>query len=122
MPILNGNEVIYSLLLLIKLLAKNMKQLDENSHNIFIRYICDFFQTVQSAELLITVLTLIREWVEREEEIITVKDISMIISKTNDIRILPESVLYIYIITEYWNFIYAVYIRYVIIIYFLLFY
>lgn len=121
MPILNGNEVIYSLLLLIKLLAKNMKQLDENSHNIFIRYICDFFQTVQRAELLITVLTLIREWVESEEEIITVKDISMIISKTNDIRILPESVLYIYIITEYWNFIYAVYIRYVIIIYFLLF-
>lgn len=121
MPILNGNEVIYSLLLLIKLLAKNMKQLDENSHNIFIRYICDFFQTVQRAELLITVLSLIREWVESEEEIITVKDISMIISKTNDIRILPESVLYIYIITEYWNFIYAVYIRYVIIIYFLLF-
>ena len=71
--------------------------------------------------VLITVLTLIREWVESEEEIITVKDISMIISKTNDIRILPESVLYIYIITEYWNFIYAVYIRYVIIIYFLLF-
>lgn len=121
MPILRGNEVIYSLLLLIKLLAKNMKQLDDNSHNNFIRFICDFFQNVQRAELLTTVLVLIREWVESEEEIVTVKDISMIISKTNDIRSLPESVLYICIITEYWNFIYAVCIRYVIIIYFLLY-
>lgn len=113
MPILRGNEVIYSLLLLIKLLAKNMKQLDEKSHNNFIVFICDFIKKVQRAELLTTVLSLIREWLESEEEIITVKDVSLIINKTNDIRSLPESVMYICIITEYWDFIYDVCVRYV---------
>lgn len=117
MPVLVGCEVIYSLLLIIELLSDNIKSLDPNNRNTFIDYICVFFKSVQRIELFTSVLVMIRKWLEDEDEVVTLQEITKIIEKTNDIRTVPENILYVSIISEYWNFIYAVCVRFVSMIY-----
>lgn len=113
MPVLVGCEVIYSLLLIIELLSDNIKLLDPNNRNTFIDRICLFFKSVQRAELFTSVLVMIRKWLEDEDEVITLQEITKIIDHTNDLRSVPENILYVSIISEYWNFIYAVFVRFV---------
>lgn len=44
MPVLRGSEVVYSLLLLLKLLLQNLDQM-EKQHKVFIDFLCKFFRS-----------------------------------------------------------------------------
>ena len=113
MPVLRGSEVVYSLLLLIKLFLRNLSLLDKH-HRVFIAFLCQFFRTVQRAELLTYVLDLISEIVKEENSFFTLEDIKQLLISTKEIRSTQESVLYIGIITSYWQFQYYLCERYVV--------
>ena len=77
-------------------------------------FLCQFFRTVQRAELLTYVLDLISEIVKEENSFFTLEDIKQLLISTKEIRSTQESVLYIGIISSYWQFQYYLCERYVV--------
>ena len=112
MPVLRGSEVVYSLLLLLDLLLQNLGQM-EKQHKVFINFLCQFFRSVQRAELLTYVLDLMAGLVKEGRAYFTLEDIKQILFSTKEIRTTLENVLYISIISSYWNFVYLLCDRYV---------
>lgn len=112
-PVMKESELVYSLLLLIRLVATHMAYISADYRSYFINFLCEFFKITQRAELLTTVITLVRQWIEGDDDIVNLHDLEEILSKTCILRSLNDSVLFVGIITEYWNLVYAVIVRYV---------
>lgn len=107
------SELVYSLLLLIRLVATHMTYISADHRSYFINFLCEFFKITQRAELLTSVISLVRQWIEGDDDIVNLHDLHEIFSKTSILRSLNENVLFVGIITEYWNLVYAVIVRYV---------
>ena len=114
LPSLTGFEICYSLLTVFQILATHITLVDANTHRRFIGYICLYLQNIKRAEFNTNILQMISKWLVAEEEILTVKDIEDILRSLKEIHNLFDTIIYIQATTEYWNFIYALCVRYVV--------
>lgn len=110
-PVLKQAEVVYDLLLLVKLCVAHLPRLGEH-HSAFMKLLFDFFVSVQRAEMLSSVLDWLTPWLEGEEEVFTAQDIHGLLFATREDRNLQESVLYVSLIASYWRFVHALCRRY----------
>ena len=113
LPELHESEFVSSLMLMIQTISSHMMYLIADHHTYFVEYLCKFIKVIQPIHLLTTVLSWIRQWIESEEEIVNFQDLTHILNNTMSARNIRENVTHLTYISEYWQLIYAIYMRYV---------
>ena len=115
-PKLADIEFIYCIQLLMEILTTNFSQLGEH-HDTFITFSAHFmrafFQISTRTDLLAFTLQLFTKLLENEEELLTVREVVLLLSGSRDVHMAQESVLYEGLVSAHWRFIYAVCKRYV---------
>ena len=115
-PQLRGCELVYAIQLLLDLLISNLSQLGDH-HTSFLTFIAasfsSFYQGGQRCDLLTFTLQLFTKLLENEEELLTVREVVLLLSGSRDVHMAQESVLYEGLVSAHWRFIYAVCKRYV---------
>ena len=115
-PSLPYCEIIYSLQLIIGMLIQNIHQLKSYRDNFikFMAKVCPVLcQNTQRGDVVIFILNKLREVMERDEDVLTIREIDEILQGVNRLHIALESVLYTEMVTAHWSFILAVCKRYV---------
>ena len=72
-----------------------------------------FFQISTRTDLLASTLQLFTKLLEDEDELLTVREVALLLSGSRDVHMAQESVLYEGLVSAHWRFIYAVCKRYV---------
>ena len=115
-PKLADIEVIYSIQLLMEILTTNFSQLGEH-HDTFITFSAHFmrafFQISTRTDLLTFTLQLFTKLLESEEDLLTVREVVLLLSGSREVHMAQESVLYEGLVSAHWKFIFAVCKRFV---------
>ena len=114
-PVLHSCELLYSLQLLLELLVNNIQQLGDHTKFItFIAAACvSFLQRGQRGDLLAFTLDLFTHLLEREEDILSLREIMTLFKGVRELYLAQETVLYERLVTAHWRFMYTVCKRYV---------
>ena len=115
-PQLRGCELVYAIQLLLELLISNLNQLGDH-HTAFLTFIAasfsSFFQGGQRCDLLTFTLQLFTKLLESEEDLLTVREVVLLLSGSREVHMAQESVLYEGLVSAHWKFIFAVCKRFV---------
>ena len=115
-PSLPYCEILYSLQLVVGMLIQNIHQLKsyrENSIKFLAKACPTLCQNGQRGDVVIFILNQLRELMEKDENVLTIREIDEILQGVNTLHMALESVLYSEMVTAHWSFILAVCKRYV---------
>lgn len=114
MPQLTDLELVYSLQVLIEIMAHNVEYMVE-LHSKFVSYFCSFYSLFVNNTMNVKVINrlflLIKDWINGDEQHLSNEDYFRILSNMRIIHAYPENTQFIGIFNIYWRFVYMLCVR-----------
>lgn len=108
LPSLHQSGFIASIMFLIKTISKHKAHLFADHKSCYIDNLCHFLQVTHQVQFLTYILSTIREWVEGEDDIVNLQDLTTILTNTKSVYSLPMTTVTIGYIEEFWNLVYII--------------
>ena len=118
-PQLTEIELVYSLLILIEIMARNVNYMIEYQSK-FVLFFCSLFHwffisnSSTNTEIINRLFLLIKDWIDREEQTLSNEDFFRILGVVNIVLSYPENTQFISIFNIYWRFVRMLCVRFVV--------
>lgn len=118
-PQLTEIELVYSLLIIVEIMARNVSYMIEYQSK-FVFFFCSLFHwffisnSSTNTEIINRLFLLIKDWIDREEQTLSNEDFLRILSVVNIVLSYPENTQFISIFNIYWRFVHMLCVRFVV--------